>query len=97
MHFYLFCLNNHEPEISEPKVLKSIFIAISMKDDHKLSLDELHRKYGTDLSKVIKLVYFHNFENSVDMELDIKEYNISSRASHPHAHKKSLPVTAPMP
>lgn len=24
----------------------------SMKDDHKLTLDELHRKYGTDLERV---------------------------------------------
>lgn len=31
-----------------------------MKDDHKLSLDELHHKYGTDLSKVSNLMPFHS-------------------------------------
>lgn len=27
-------------------------ISLFLQDDHKLSLDELHRKYGTDLSRV---------------------------------------------
>lgn len=30
---------------------------IVFQDDHKLSLDELHRKYGTDLNRVGKLCF----------------------------------------
>lgn len=44
------------------------FLHVSLQDDHKLTLDELHRKYGTDLNNVSeikrgnKLYYVSVFE-----------------------------------
>lgn len=32
-------------------------LLLVFQDDHKLSLDELHRKYGTDLSRVGRLCF----------------------------------------
>lgn len=33
-------------------------VSLCAQDDHKLTLDELHRKYGTDLSRVSSLFLF---------------------------------------
>lgn len=31
------------------------FLCVSLQDDHKLTLDELNRKYGTDLNNVSEI------------------------------------------